>query len=35
MALIEELLDFFMTANDETRRNVNGLIKEAIGATIR
>jgi hypothetical protein len=35
MALIEEFLDYFLTANDETRRNVNVLIKEAIAATIR
>ena len=35
MALIEGFLDYFLTANDETRRNVNVLMKEAIAATIR
>ena len=33
--MIEELLSYFLRANDETRRNVNALIKEAICATIR
>ena len=28
-------LGFFLSANDETRRNVNGLIKEAIISTIK
>ena len=27
MENIEELLDFFLVANDETRRNVTGLMK--------
>ena len=27
MGLLEELLGFFLSANDETRRNVNALIK--------
>ena len=31
----EELLGFFLVANDETRKNVNGLIKEAISSTIK
>jgi hypothetical protein len=35
MSLIEEFLDYFLTANDETRRNVNVLIKEAVAATIK
>ena len=35
MPLIEELLGFFLVANDETRKNVNGLIKEAISSTIK
>lgn len=35
MSLIEELLGFFLSANDETRRNVNSLIKEAISSTIK
>ena len=35
MILIEEMLSFFLTANDETRKNVNTLIKEAISSTIK
>ena len=35
MVLIEEMLAFFLTANDETRKNVNSLIKEAISSTIK
>ena len=35
MVLIEEMLGFFLTANDETRKNVNSLIKEAISSTIK
>ena len=35
MKHIEELLDFYLTANNETRRNVTGLIKEAINASVR
>merc|ERR1719233_1167236 len=35
MILIEEMLGFFLTANDETRKNVNTLIKEAISSTIK
>ena len=35
MLLFQELLGFFLVANDETRRNVNGLIKEAISSTIK
>ena len=35
MKHIEELLDFYLTANNETRRNVTGLIKEAITASVR
>ena len=35
MALIQEMLMFFLTANDETRKNVNNLIKEAISSTIK
>ena len=34
MKHIEELLDFYLTANNETR-NVTGLIKEAITASVR
>ena len=30
MENIEELLDFFLVANDETRRNVTGLMKVLI-----
>ena len=33
--LLQELLAFFLVANDETRRNVNSLIKEAISSTIK
>ena len=33
--LFQELLTFFLVANDETRRNVNSLIKEAISSTIK
>lgn len=33
--LIKELLGFFLVANDETRKNVNCLIKEAICSTIK
>ena len=31
MENIEELLDFFLVANDETRRNVTGLMKVLVG----
>ena len=33
--LIQELLGFFLVANDETRKNVTCLIKEAITSTIK
>ena len=35
MKNIEELLDFFLVANNETRRNVTGLIKEAITSSVK
>ena len=35
MYLIKELLGFFLSANDETRKNVNALIKETISSTIK
>ena len=35
LELIKELLGFFLVANDETRKNVNCLIKEAIISTIK
>ena len=35
MKNIEELLDFFLVANNETRRNVTGLIKEAINSSVK
>ena len=35
LELIKELLGFFLVANDETRKNVNCLIKEAITSTIK
>ena len=35
MKNIEELLDFYLTANNETRKNVNGLIKEAINTSVK
>lgn len=35
LELIKELLGFFLVANDETRKNVTCLIKEAITSTIR
>ena len=31
----QELLDFFLVANDETRRNVTGLMKEAVCSSVR
>lgn len=34
MKSIEDLLDFYLTANNETRRNVTGLIKEAITSAV-
>ena len=33
--LTEGLLDFYLTANNETRKNVTGLIKEAISSSVR
>ena len=33
--LFLQLKGFFLSANDETRKNVNGLIKEAISSTIK
>ena len=33
--LIQELLGFFLVANDETRKNVTGLIKEAINTSVK
>lgn len=35
LELIKELLGFFLVANDETRKNVTCLIKEAITSTIK
>lgn len=35
MKNIEDLLDFYLTANNETRKNVTGLIKEAISSSVR
>ena len=35
MKIVEELLDFYLTANNETRKNVTGLIKEAISSSVR
>ena len=35
MKNIEELLDFYLTANNETRKNVTGLIKEAINTSVK
>ena len=35
MKNIEDLLDFYLTANNETRKNVTGLIKEAISSCVR
>ena len=35
LELIKELLGFFLVANDETRKNVTCLIKEAISSTIK
>ena len=35
MKNIEELLDFYLTANNETRKNVTGLIKEAISSSVK
>ena len=35
LELIKELLGFFLVANDETRKNVTHLIKEAITSTIK
>ena len=35
MKHIEELLDFFLVANNETRRNVTALIKEAINSSVK
>ena len=35
MKNIEELLDFFLVSNNETRRNVTGLIKEAINSSVK
>ena len=35
ICLTEGLLDFYLTANNETRKNVTGLIKEAISSSVR
>ena len=35
MKNIEDLLDFYLTANNETRKNVTGLIKEAINSSVK
>ena len=35
MKNIEELLDFYLTANNETRKNVTGLIKEGFNKKIK
>ena len=35
MKNIEELLDFYLTANNETRKNVTALIKEAINTSVK
>ena len=35
MKNIEELLDFFQVAKNETRQNVTGLIKEAINSSVK
>jgi hypothetical protein len=35
MKNIEELLDFFLVTNNETQRNVTGLIKEAINSSVK
>jgi hypothetical protein len=34
-SFLQELLGFFLVANDETRRNMKHLIKEAISSTIK
>ena len=34
-SFFKELLDFFLVANDETRRNVTGMMKEAISSSVK